>query len=121
MEYLQHGYSSAFFPFTWQWQLLFPGIFSYIAALRAGIPLRAEGGSCSVLGQAGCRGTSVNHLFLFPSFLPLVRAGGDILCFLAASLWSSSYLLTADCWVFCVQQLVSLQVTLFIFLPFTEL
>lgn len=97
MEYLEHGYSHAFSPFTWQWQPLFPGIFGCIAVLITGIAPRAKGSGRGVFGWAGCRGTSVNHLFWFPSFLPLVRAGEDILCFLAACLWSSSCLVTAGC------------------------
>lgn len=47
------------------------------------------------VGWAVCRGASVNHLCLCPSFLPLVRAGEGILCVTAACLWSGSCLLTA--------------------------
>lgn len=57
---------------------------------------QGKGGWLQCIGSSWMQRHLVNHLFLFPSFLPLVRAGEDILCFLASCLQSSSCLLTTD-------------------------
>lgn len=74
------------------------------------------------IGWAACRGASVSHLCLCPSFLTLVKLerGSSVplqpVCGLAAAC-----LLQALCWVYCVQILLAYSWRRFIFPPLTEL
>lgn len=121
MEYLQHGYNNAFFSLHQAVAASVSINFQLCSCPQSWYCPQGKGRQLQSIGSSWMQRHLVNHLYLFPSFLPLVRAGEGIFCFLASCLQSSTFAYCRLCWVFCMQQLVSLQLMLFIFLSFTKL